>query len=141
MEALIQEIRNKNYNFKYLLDKVETFYETSKEFKDTIIPMLTEAMIGASEYHKEMVEMGEMSVTTRYYYTVGMERAEFKRLLKEENFSKDEQELHALFNATSDEIYEMERTKYLYMAYNRVLQDALGLLNYDYNQSEIQIKV
>ena len=134
MEELLLEIRSKNYNLQYLLNKVETFYETSKDLKDTIEPMLLEAIIKCSDYHKEMVEIGEMSPSSRYYYKVGMELKEFKRLLVNENFSKDEKELHIFYISLASEIFEMERTKYLYQAYSRILQDALALLPYDYNQ-------
>jgi len=133
MDKLINEIRGKDFKLSYLLEKVETFFKISKDLKNNIEPMLKEKYIQNSKENKELIEEGFIYILGRYYYEVGMEFDEFKRLLIDENFNKKEKEIHELYISISRDIFEMERTKYLYQAYNIVLKEKLDMFNYNYN--------
>ena len=133
MHDLIEAIKREDHTLDYLLNRVTMFYNISKDFKNILEPIFTKAVELVSPHHKEMVEIGEMSAFSRYYYTVDMTVDKFTECLRQENFSKDEIGLHQLYMRSASDLFEMERTKYLYQAYNRVLTDKLGLLNYDYN--------
>lgn len=142
MQDLIEIIKEEGLSLVDLAGKVQVHYTESKELQDELEPMFRKMYIDISERNKELEEIGEYVLSDKYYFTLGVNYDRFKETIERDYFgySKDAEELERqtmMYNTVqlrSKQLYIMERSKYWYRAYKRVLEDNLGMLNYNYNK-------
>lgn len=138
----MDKIEEQKLNIVELATETQEIYAESKILRDELEPMFKELYINISPRDKELEEMGEYDLSNKYYYTIGTTFKDFKRSIHRDHFghsinkeiSKKQQGMYDMAILRAKDLYNMERTKYLYRAYKQVLGDKLTMLDYNYNK-------
>lgn len=135
MQKLLQKIRDEKLSLLELTAKVTEYFKKSHDLKMSLIPKLEQAYCAFSVHNKELFDMGEFCIENQYYYTLSMNLAEFEISFREDLSRSD---IKDLYLEHMQDLFEMERTKYLFRAYKRVLSDNIIMMDYNYERDKTE---